>query len=52
MKEILDCKMKLAAENASNSIVQKIMNAQKFGTEKVLEAKERKASKPVTVAHE
>ena len=48
----MDCRMKLAAENASNSIVQKIMNAQKFGTERVLEAKERKASKPLTVVNQ
>ena len=48
MKDILDCKMKLAAENASSTLVQKILNAQKFGTEKVLEAQERKASQPVS----
>lgn len=34
--------MQLAVENASNTMVQKIVIAQKLGTEKVLEAQERK----------
>lgn len=47
LKEVLDCKMKLAADNASTALVQKMSNAQKFGSARVAEAKERKTAPPV-----